>query len=60
MADKDLIRDLMVRGIIGINDDERVNPRISSSTSRLMWILVRQADLMISRMQSTTVPQPSR
>lgn len=27
MADKILIRDLMVRGIIGINDDERVNPQ---------------------------------
>jgi len=27
MADKVLIRDLLVRGIIGINDDERVNPQ---------------------------------
>lgn len=27
MADKVLIRDLLVRGIIGVNDDERVNPQ---------------------------------
>ena len=27
MADKVLIRDLLVRGIIGVNDDERANPQ---------------------------------
>ncbi|MFO7697456.1 MAG: dihydroneopterin aldolase [Anaerolineae bacterium] len=27
MTDQILIRDLMVRGIIGVNDDERVNPQ---------------------------------